>query len=87
MKEHMELDVDESHTLITCLLKAAEACRAAGDPGLAARAQYQAELTIEKCMPRQTGGAEPHGYVPTDTQAHGLGLLAIRSGRPRPSSI
>ena len=70
MKDHMTLDVTESHAIVVCLLRAAEV-------GRSSEAQYLADLIIEKWAPREPMISVPDDYVPTDTQAHALNLLAI----------
>ena len=70
MSDHMKLDINESHALIGCLLRAAEI-------GRSSEAQYLADLLIEKWAPREPVIAVPEDYIPTDRQAHALNLLAI----------
>lgn len=78
MKDLMKLDVNESHALIGCLLRAAEVGRRPGNNvALAGMAQYLADLIVEKWAPRERVIEVPEDYVPTDTQAHALNLLAI----------
>jgi hypothetical protein len=78
MKNHMKLDVNESHALIGCLLRAADVGGGPGNAELPGMARYLADLIIEKWTPREPVKIEvPEDYVPTDTQAHALSLLTI----------
>lgn len=70
MKDHMTLDVNESHALIGCLLRA-------GDVSRSLEPLYLAEQIIEKWVPQEPAFKVPNDYVPTDTKAHAQNLLAI----------
>lgn len=52
MKSHITLDANESHTLISCLVRASEVGETTGNLDLAATARYLADLIIDKWLPK-----------------------------------